>query len=245
MEPQMFHRDYPFAVTSSPKAVKALDYGYRNAIHYLIPAGQFGLPNLCPKASAGCKALCLGLYSGQAGLLKAGHALNGVRRSRIAKTREFMINRQAYLAVIVAQIERQKRLAARDGMKLCVRLNGSTDIAWEGIRLPCGRNLFERFPDVAFVDYTKIMSRFARKLPSNYHLTFSRAENNETECLELLARGINVAVVFADKPATWRGFECIDGDEHDLRNLDKKGVVVALSTKGSKAKRDQSGFVVR
>jgi len=106
--------------------------------------------------------------------------------------------------------------------------------------------LFERFPDVAFVDYTKIASRFVRKLPANYHLTLSRSEVNEGECLEALARGINVAVVFADKPATWHGFECIDGDEHDLRQLDPRGgFVIALSPKGSKAKRDMSGFVIR
>jgi hypothetical protein len=114
------------------------------------------------------------------------------------------------------------------------------------VRLENGQNLFERFPDVAFVDYTKIVSRFARKLPANYHLTLSRSETNEGECLEALERGINVAVVFADKPATWHGFECIDGDEHDLRQLDPRGgYVIALSPKGSKAKRDLSGFVVR
>jgi hypothetical protein len=75
--------------------------------------------------------------------------------------------------------------------------------------------LFERFPDVAFVDYTKIARRFERALPPNYHLTLSRSETNEGECIAALARGINVAIVFADKPATWHGFECIDGDQHE------------------------------
>ena len=159
--------------------------------------------------------------------------INNVRQSRVDKTNRFMRDRKAYLQVIVRQIERQKRIAARKGFKLCVRLNGSSDIAWEGIRLENGQNLFERFPDVAFVDYTKIASRFVRKLPANYHLTLSRSEMNEGECLEALARGINVAVVFADKPATWHGFECIDGDEHDLRQLDPRGgFVIALSPKG-------------
>jgi hypothetical protein len=243
MEPQMFHRDYPFAVNSCPKAIKAQAFGYLNAIHYLAPADTSGI-NVCPKASSGCKALCLGWFSGQAGIGDD----NGTRRSRLDKTRRFMRDRKAYLADIVRQIERQQGIAARKGFKLCVRLNGSSDIAWEGIRLPCGRSLFERFPDVAFVDYTKIVSRFERRLPPNYHLTLSRSEMNETECLEALARGINVAVVFADKPATWHGFECIDGDAHDLRQLDPRGArgyVIALSPKGSKAKRDVSGFVVR
>jgi hypothetical protein len=55
-----------------------------------------------------------------------------------------------------------------------------------------------------------------------------------------------VAIVFAgDKPETWNGYRVIDGDEHDLRHLDPKGVVVGLSPKGSKAKRDMSGFVLR
>ena len=119
---------------------------------------------------------------------------------------------------------------------------------WEGIRLEDGKNLFERFPDVAFVDYTKIARRFERALPPNYHLTLSRSETNEGECLEALTRGINVAVVFERKPAAWHGFECIDGDEHDLRQLDPRGIrgyVIALSPKGRKAKADKSGFVVR
>jgi len=240
-----FHRDYPSAVNSSPKAVKAQAYGYLNAIHYLAPADTSGI-NLCPKASAGCKALCLGWHSGQSGMVSHDAQINSTRQSRLDKTRRFMRDRKAYLADIVRQIERQQRLAAKRGFKLCVRLNGSSDIAWEGIRLADGKNLFERFPDVAFVDYTKIARRFERALPSNYHLTLSRSETNEGECIAALARGINVAIVFADKPATWHGFECIDGDEHDFRQLDPRGgYVIALSPKGRKAKADKSGFVVR
>jgi hypothetical protein len=164
------HRDYPFAVNSSPKAIKAQAYGYLNAIHYLAPADLSGI-NICPKASAGCRALCLGWFSGQSGMVSHDAQINSVRQSRLDKTDRFMRDRKAYLADIVRQVERQQRIAARRGFKLCVRLNGSSDIAWEGIRLENGQNLFERFPDVAFVDYTKIVSRLNRKLPANYHLT--------------------------------------------------------------------------
>jgi hypothetical protein len=96
-----FHRDYPFAVNSSPKAVKAQAYGWLNAIHYLAPADTSGV-NICPKASAGCKALCLGWFSGQAGIGDD----NGTRKSRLDKTRRFMRDRKTYLADIVRQIER-------------------------------------------------------------------------------------------------------------------------------------------
>jgi hypothetical protein len=73
-----FHRDYPFAVNSSPKAVKAQAYGYLNAIHYLAPADTSG-KNLCPKASAGCKAICLGWHRDLPARAGAGFALAAQR----------------------------------------------------------------------------------------------------------------------------------------------------------------------
>jgi hypothetical protein len=239
-------RNRIFSIDSA-KAVKAQAFGYLNAIHYLAPADLSG-HQLCPDASAGCTAICLGWHSGQAAMV--GHALayNSVRQSRVDKARRFMRDRAAYMRDVVRSIELTIARAKRMGMKPCVRLNGSSDIAWEGIRVD-GRNVFDMFPDVAFVDYTKNSRRFDRALPANYHLTFSRSETNEAQALELLSRGVNVAIVFAGpKPSFWRGFQTIDGDQHDLRQLDPRGArgfVIALSPKGSKAKRDKSGFVVR
>lgn len=243
--------------TDSPKAIKAAGFGYINAIHYMAPADMGGVGNLCVKSSAGCRALCLGWFSGQAGMVADIESLrtqgNSVRLSRIVKAQRFMRERNAYVRDVVRSIELLQGKARKMGKKLCVRLNGSTDIVWEGIRLEgdARQTIFDAFPDVDFVDYTKIATRFKRKagLPRNYHLTLSRSETNEAECVEALGNGVNVAVVFAgDKPATWNGFNVIDGDQHDLRQLDPRGargVVVALSPKGRKAKKDQSGFVVR
>ena len=62
----------------------------------------------------------------------------------------------------------------------------------------------------------------------------------------MLEAGGTVAVVFAGEfPATYLGAHVINGDDLDLRHLDGRGVVVALSPKGRKAKADKSGFVVR
>jgi hypothetical protein len=154
------------------------------------------------------------------------------------------------MADVVRSIENEKRKAEKLGLRLCVRMNGSTDIAWEGIRDADGFTLLERFPDVQFTDYTKspkrAMAHAMGKLPANYALCFSRSESNEAQCIEVLRAGGTVAAVFAgDKPATWQGFPVIDGDAHDLRHLDPRGHVVALSPKGRKAKRDASGFVIR
>jgi len=83
------------------------------------------------------------------------------------------------------------------------------------------------------------------ELPENYHLTFSRKEDNDGFVENVLGQGGNVAVVFADSlPKTWKGKAVVNGDETDLRFLDGKNVVVGLKAKG-KGRKDKSGFVVK
>ena len=239
--------------TDSPKAIKAEAFGWLNAIHYMAPHTLAGVGNLCPNASAGCMALCLGEHSGQAGMVKKDTDMNATRLSRREKARRFMLERPAYMRDVVRSIELAERKAVRLRMQLCIRMNGSTDIAWEGVGCERNgarhRNLFTAFPGAQFVDYTKVASRLKRQLPANYHLTLSHSEVNEAGCIAALAKGLNVAVVFAGaKPLHWHGYYVIDGDAHDLRHLDPRGgegFVIGLSPKGRKAKRDASGFVVR
>jgi len=251
-----------FSVDSA-KAVKAQGYGYLNGIHYMAPHRAAGVGDLCGNASAGCIALCLGLYSGQASMVKddADMSGNNVRASRVAKARRFMKERPAYLCDFIRACQLLVARAKRMGLKPCIRPNGATDIAFEGIRVHpswaakhpflapfVGMTIFDIFPDVDFVDYTKNPRRFDKALPANYHLTFSRSEVNEADCIALLRRGVNVAIVFETVPTHWNGFAVIDGDKHDLRQLDPRGAigtVIGLTPKGRKAKRDRSGFVVR
>jgi hypothetical protein len=234
----------------SPKAIKSLTYGWLNAIHYMAPASLAGVGNLCPDASAGCQALCLGWTSGQAGMVATDDAMNSVRLSRIEKARRFMRERPAYMRDVIRSIELGRAKATAMGLRLAVRMNGSTDISWEGIACVRDgrpyRNLMSAFPDVQFVDYTKSARRFERALPENYSLTLSRHESNDDAVIRLVKekRG-NAAVVFERVPTQWRGLPVIDGDKHDLRHLDPLGVIVGLTPKGRKAKRDSSGFVIR
>ena len=245
-----------FLSIDSPKAIKAQGYGYINAINYMAPAATAGVGNLCPHASPGCLALCLGWYSGQAAML-ANHELetgsNATRLSRQRKAQLFMRDRPEFMRQLVRAIEAAQRRAQRSGLKLCVRLNGATDIAWEAV----APVLFVAFPWVQFVDYTKSVKRALRSVtdrrwPSNYHLTFSRSETNEDDCKRVLEAGGNVAVVFrGDKPTLFMGAPVIDGDAHDLRHLDPRagkisegGVIIGLTPKGRKARTDVSGFVV-
>lgn len=234
-----------FFSTDNPKAIKAQKLGWLNAVNYMAPHRLAMVGDLCGNASAGCMALCLGEHSGNAALYPT------VMQSRIRKARWFMKERKAFLAEMTLHIKRLKIKADAEKLKLCVRLNGSTDIAWEAIRIDeYARSIIHIFPYIQFVDYTKSVKRalaHARgELPRNYHLTFSRSESNEADCKRVLEAGGNVAVVFAGGlPATYLGFPVIDGDKSDLRHLDPKGVIVGLSPKGAKAKKDASGFVVR
>ena len=250
----------------SAKAIKAQGYGYLNAIHYMAPHTTGGVGDLCGHSSAGCRGVCLGKYSGQAAIvLDLEEGTNATRASRVLKAQMFMQDRNAYMNMMAHAIMAVLRKAQREGLTPCIRPNGSTDNAYERIRFtpdatlrdtlhpalrPGGVTLLELFPEVQFVDYTKNPGRMTSPTrPANLHLTFSRSEDNEPECLTLLERGHNVAVVFAHGLPVirkWKGFPVIDGDRHDLRHLDPQGgYVIGLTPKGNKAKQDMSGFVLR
>lgn len=235
----------------NPKAAKATKFGFLNAILFMAPAdsanGEF---NYCIHAGA-CKQLCIGLYSGQAAI--GAPERNNAIRARKARAIAFHDFRQEFMAEVEADVRRLSVVAHRLGLQLCYRFNGSTDIGYGVIRPLC-----EQFPDVVFIDYTKNPNKMAQylagKFAPNYHVTFSydpgtaSVPSNERLCLRFLEQGGNVAVVFGEgRPQTWRGFRVIDGDAHDVRvpALDGRGVVVGLTPKGLKAKRDTSGFVVR
>jgi hypothetical protein len=233
-----------FFSLDNPKALKAQQYGWLNAINYMAPHRLAGVGNLCVDASPGCIELCLGVTSGNAALYPT------VLRSRIAKAQWFMRDRAAFMKHAARHIRRAMAAAKRAKQKLCVRMNGATDIAWESLHSQGELSLVAQFPEIQFVDYTKSIKRalaHARgQLPKNYHLTFSRSETNEAQCLEVLAAGGNVAVVSSlPRPEAWNGFATIDGDQHDLRHLDPRNVVVWLSPKGAKAMTTTSGFVLR
>ena len=229
-----------FFSCDNPKAIKAQKMGWMNAINYMAPHRSAQVGDLCGNASPGCIALCLGEHSGNAALYPA------VMQSRIRKAQWFMRDRKAFVAEMLSHIDNARRGARKAKLRLCVRLNGATDLAWEGL----APQAFALNSDIQFVDYTKSVKRAlahaAGKMPANYHLTFSRSETNEAQCLEVLAAGGNVAVVSSlPMPDKYLGYTVINGDESDLRHLDPRNVVVWLTPKGNKAKQDKSGFVLR
>ena len=224
-------------VGTDAKTIKGQKLGWTTGILYLSPA-DFSGKNLCPHSSPGCRLGCLNT---------AGRgAFESVQNARLRKTRMFLEQRREFLELLAADIT----LLKLQHRKVAVRLNGTSDIAWESVRpTSIGTpTIIDRYSSVQFYDYTKNKTRMLHSLrdqwPSNYRLVFSRSEANELDCLHVLEAGGNVAAVFSDGlPDTWYGYRVIDGDEHDLRFLDPKGVVVGLKAKGE-ARKDSTGFVI-
>jgi hypothetical protein len=185
------------------------------------------------------------------GILTAADVANGIQntiqKARIRRTRWFFEDRQGFMFALEDDIRRALRKAHAAGYTPVFRLNGTSDIRWETIRVGHADNIFALFPGVQFYDYTKIANR--KNIPANYALTFSLADGNEMDAARALLAGMNVAAVFRNKAVVARveatGFmdaPVFNGDDSDLRFLDPKGHVIALYAKGN-AKRDASGFV--
>jgi hypothetical protein len=222
--------DSNFKLSKSDNSGKGyLTYGLS-----LAPSKSSGY-NTCPNASPGCAAACL--FTAGMGVFK------NVQAGRIAKTKAFFEHRQEFLLRLKSELVSANKRAKKLDKHLAVRLNVLSDIKWEAV---CP-SLFSQFPDVQLYDYTKNVGRMfnylSGKFPPNYHLTFSRSEINEKECLEILKMGGNVTVVFDSLPSHWNGYPVWDGDQTDLRFLDPKGHVIGLKMKGQ-AKKDKTGFVV-
>jgi hypothetical protein len=236
--------DSLLSVSKDAKTGKGEKQGVLTGILYLAPHTLSGY-QVCPSATEGCISACL--YTAGRGIY------DNVQSSRLNRTRWFFEDREAFMATLVADIQRLVRKAHKLNMLPAIRLNGTSDIAWEKMRVAVDgveyRSLIEAFPFVNFYDYTKVLGRkLALSLP-NYHLTFSLAESNDFLAVKALDEGYNVAVVMNTKPkevkpATWGGYPVVDGDKDDVRFYDPKGGghIVALTAKGA-ARKDTSGFV--
>ena len=230
-------------IGNNSKTIKSDKGGeYLTGILYLDPRST----RICPYQDiAKCKMACLNT-AGRAGIIKKGEISNNILRARARKTDLFLENQAEFMRLIVKDIEALIRKAEKLGVKPCVRLNGTSDIQWETIKLDNGNTIFEEFLSVQFYDYTKIPTRKVEHI-KNYHLTWSYSEANEKYAnywREALDKGMNVATVFRkDLPKFYKDVKVVSGDKDDLRFLDERGVIVGLKAKG-KARKDTSGFVI-
>ena len=169
--------------TNSLKTIKGIEYGILSGILYLSPHKSGGakeagkLISVCQSASPACMQACL--YRSGAALI-----YRRVNEARKRKTKSFFHDRDRFMGELAGDIAKIKRLADKRSLLPAVRLNGTSDLAWE--RIPFDyegkryRSIMQAFPAVEFYDYTKREDRLdRRKLPRNYRLIFSRSESND------------------------------------------------------------------
>lgn len=237
--------------TGNPKTMRGVEKGWYTAVLHLAPHTLASIRSVCPNSTPGCREGCLNL-AGRGGIFARGSVDNAIQACRRARTEWYWKDRAGFLERLEAEIRNHVRRSWCAGLRPAVRLNGTSDIAWER-EAP---ELFELFGGavepggmgVQFYDYTKrlarLPSRGAKRLPPNYHLTYSRSEFTEGRViLALIREGYNVAVPYHTVPSTDSGLTVVDGDASDLRFLDPCGVIVGLKAKGP-ARRDRSGFVL-
>ena len=229
-------------VGTNAKTIKGDGSEYLTAILYMTPYKIMVDGKLFNSCSMAAMASCI-----DACLYTAGRgAFNNVQTARQRKAEWFYKDRDSFMKQLYEDIKKFQTYCHKRNIQPCVRLNGTTDIRWELIKIGA-YNIFDWFPEVQFYDYTKIANRKCKDIP-NYHLTWSYSNANPEYAKLLdkaLEQGMNAAVVYRKEyhKSKWQGYPVIDGDSDDLRFLDPKGGhIVALYAKG-KAKKDQTGFV--
>ena len=197
----------------NPKTEKSLKNGDpQTYILHLAPHILSGI-NVCPGAG-NCKRICLH-SAGNPVYMEAKQA------ARIRRTLAFSADPEAFCRLLVCSILDKIRKA--NGQPIAVRLNGTSDIAWEDvdfnvspefarfIQVKYGRylmvgyqNIFDLFKtlvvDCRWYDYTKIRRDWGLCAYLGYHLTFSfdgwdNAANLKL-CREAIANGVNIAAAF-------------------------------------------------
>jgi hypothetical protein len=242
---------YLAGIDSSSKIVKGQKLDYMTLVLYLAAADMSGF-NLCPMATAGCKQACL-VSSGRAKLVSAGQQINSITWARLKKTWLLMFNREFFMSWLNAEIYAAKNLAKDSGKNFAVRLNGTSDLS-VGLFKINGLSLLSIHSDVQFYDYTKLRKQLdSAKQYDNYDVTFSYANtdehNNIANAMYALSIGQKIAVVFdystfgGTFPATFLGYEVVNGDETDLTFLQEKQVL-ALNLKKVKTSQADNSFIV-
>lgn len=260
--------------TDNAKTLKGLKEGYSTGICYMAPADNYWLMaeqmlgikfpqrvNLCGNCEiAGCKNPCL---------FTAGRGkFASVMIGRMRRTDMYVRYAEEFKARLVIEIARFIKRCEKHGVTPVIRLNGTSDIRWERLKVTIDEsvvayikryykmdvvageyeNIMSIFPNIQFYDYTKLADRLTKKMPANYDLTFSYSgvATYQKQVAMALTTNARIAVVFRDAnsvPAEFMGRKVVDGDNTDLRFLDEEKTIVALIAKGG-AKKDKSGFVV-
>ena len=116
------------AGAANPKTAKSGKMGYMTVILHLAPANESGIINVCPLASLGCAAACLNTAG-------VRFQLKNKVTARIVKTWIYARKREWFVKQLTKELRSFVKKANKLGLKPAVRLNGTSDIAWEKINV--------------------------------------------------------------------------------------------------------------
>ena len=171
--------------------------------------------------SAGCMELCLK----GSGFAKIFKTVNDARQ----KKTEFLLNDKiGFINQLDKELFNFNKKCISKNKTGFVRLNTISDYPFYKT------GLMERYPDLIFVDYTKIAKRLFDQLPENYYLIFSFSGRLQYSNQVKLALKTDypISVVFkCDFPETFLGRKVIDGDKSDLNNVLQYNKIIGLKFK--------------
>ena len=148
-------------VGTNAKTIKGDGSEYLTAILYMTPYKVMVDGKLFNSCSMAAMASCI-----EGCLYTAGRgAFSNVQTARQRKAEWFYKDRLSFMDQLVVDVMKFQRYCKKRGIQPCVRLNGTTDIRWELIKIG-EYNIFELFPDVQFYDYTKIANRKCKDIPT-------------------------------------------------------------------------------
>lgn len=244
-----------FLGTNVYKAKLSEKRGVLTGIQYLSPSDEAGIEGftLCHFASEGCGDGCIN-KTGQ-------NVSSGALTARRKRTLRWFLDEERAAHDFYGEVLMLEGRAIRDNFMATVRADGTSDNRFWS-KLPWWRDVRTKF-----YDYTKrpVTAAHLAAVRDGWHTTFSLSEDPKSmrRSLRWAEHGINTAIVVggpigstttvAKKVAAelirrgeFAGRPTFDGDRDDLRWMDPAaGGWVVLSAKGGKAKRDESGFVVR
>jgi len=161
----------------------------------------------------------------------------GPTPGHLAKTHALLQDPHSFAIKLHDEIETAKQQAAHNGNHLGVRLN-----VMSNIKPQVHKAIINAHPDVSFYDYSH---HNADAVAPNHHVTYvsnghGHADTNWKQMRERLHKGDNVAMSFSHSEHLPKHVHdevmnkmhpVIDGDAHDFRPLDGRGVVVGHRNK--------------
>lgn len=217
--------------------------------------GSFSGIDSCPWASDGCRDACL---------FRSGHGqFDGVALGRAWRTAFLLCDPVAFVALLMHELRSLAWNGTRTGSRWAVRLNVTSDVNWLKACPELVAWIVMMFGRDSLYDYSKDQSRVAAARDLGYDVSTSRSETTDTaRVVARVADGsLNRAVVvfgirakkvsgaYPALPSSYMGLPVVDGDVHDYRPADGRGVIVGLRVKDTMGRSTvdaalASGFAV-